>query len=168
MQDLSLSDVAWIFGSLITLVIAVRLARPVWLLLGALRRRYLVVDWAGIRAVLADDMSSDEHEPPESLAEPEPARSASEPRGTAFAGSLNAGELRLNADEIAAVRRMIEHKMTAVKPSKSSTIQAGFGVSRGGAALYQRASLIYDTLFGSPEPVVQFRPLDADSRPILR
>lgn len=90
--------------------------------------------------------------------EPEPPRSLSapllnpiEPDEPAF---TNADELHLNADEIVAVARMIKHNATAAKPSKTSTIQAGFGVSRGGSPLYQRASLIYDTLFGQPEPAV--------------
>lgn len=73
-------------------------------------------------------------------------------------GSENAAELQLNAAEVSALHRMIEHNKTAAKPSKSSTIQAGFGVSRGGSSAYQRASLIYDTLFGPPQPAIKYRP----------
>jgi len=90
--------------------------------------------------------------------EPEPPRSSdiphmnhAEPRS---GDSLNPAELRLNADEVAAIARMIEHNKTAAKPSKSRTIQAGFGVSRGGSQLYVRASAIYDALFGAPAPAV--------------
>lgn len=72
-------------------------------------------------------------------------------------GSANPAELFLNAAEVVALQRMIEHNKTAAKPSKSSTIQAGFGVSRGGSTAYQRASLIYDTLFGAPAPAVRYR-----------
>lgn len=71
--------------------------------------------------------------------------------------SVNPSELQLNAAEVAALQRMIDHNKTAAKPSKSSTIQAGFGVSRGGSAAYQRASVIYDALFGPPAPAVQYR-----------
>lgn len=96
-------------------------------------------------------------------AEPEPARSAAIPHMNAIEPdeprSLNAGELLLNAAEIAAISRMIEHNRTAAKPSKSSTIQAGFGIARGGSAAYQRASHIYDLLFGPPEPAIKYRPL---------
>jgi hypothetical protein len=95
----------------------------------------------------------DEYEP-----EPEPPRSLDIPHMNhvepPVRGSLNPAELRLNADEVAAVSRMIEHNKTAAKPSKSSTIQAGFGVSRGGSQLYQRASAIYDAFFGMPAPAV--------------
>lgn len=79
--------------------------------------------------------------------------------------SLNPVELQLNADEVAAVARMIEHKMTAIKPTKSNTIQAGFGVSRGGSQAYLRASAIYDALFGTPAPAVQYRAPDGGIEP---
>jgi len=72
-------------------------------------------------------------------------------------GSGTSVELQLNAAEVAALQRMIGHNKTAAKPSKSSTIHAGFGVSRGGSPAYQRASLIYDALFGSPAPAVKYR-----------
>lgn len=95
--------------------------------------------------------------------EPEPRRSrdfpllnGAEPQSI---GSVNPLDLVLNADEVIAVARMIDHNRTAAKPSKSSTIQAGFGVSRGGSAAYTRASLIYDTLFGPPAPAVKYREL---------
>lgn len=71
--------------------------------------------------------------------------------------NANAANLHLNADEVVALHRMIEHNKTAAKPSKTSTIQAGFGVSRGGGDKYQRASLIYDALFGPPQPAVKYR-----------
>lgn len=58
--------------------------------------------------------------------------------------------LVLTRDEIAAVARMIAHNKSAAKPTKSSTIQAGFGVSRGGGATYLRASAIYDQIFAAP------------------
>lgn len=83
-------------------------------------------------------------------------------------GSENRAELALNADEVAAVGRMILHNRTAAKPSKSSTISAGFGVSRGGSAAYMRASLIYDTLFGPPAPAVQYRELTPDRQQLLK
>lgn len=63
----------------------------------------------------------------------------------------DAGDLlTLTRDEIAAVARMIAHNKAAAKPTKSSTIQAGFGVSRGGGATYLRASAIYDQIFAAP------------------
>jgi hypothetical protein len=96
-----------------------------------------------------EDMYEDEPEPPRSIDIPH--MNHVEP---SVRGSLNQAELRLNADEVAAVARMIEHNKTAVKPSKSSTIQAGFGVSRGGSQLYVRASAIYDAFFGAPTPAV--------------
>ncbi len=103
--------------------------------------------------VESDDGFEDEY-----AAEPEPPRSSDIPHMNhvepLVRGSLNPAELRLNAEEVAAVARMIEHNKTAAKPSKSSTIQAGFGVSRGGSQLYQRASAIYDALFGAPAPAI--------------
>lgn len=75
-----------------------------------------------------------------------------EPDEPAF---VNAEEIVLNGEEIEAVARMIKHNAMAKKPSKSSTIQAGFGVARGGSAAYVRASLIYDALFGRPEPAIE-------------
>lgn len=76
--------------------------------------------------------------------------------------------LTLNAEEVEALTRMIEHKIRAAKPTKSSTIQAGFGVSRGDSPRYRRASLIYDTLFAPPVPAQPaYRPLDAQRRPVL-
>jgi hypothetical protein len=53
----------------------------------------------------------------------------------------------LNPQEVAAVGRMIEHKATAEKPNKASTIWAGFGIKKGESQRYKRASEIYDTLF---------------------
>lgn len=100
--------------------------------------------------------------------EPEPRRSVeipllngAEPQSI---GSVNPLELALNAAEVIAVARMIEHNRTAAKPSKSSTIQAGFAVSRGGSPAYIRASLIYDTLFGPPAPAVTYRELTPDHK----
>lgn len=91
------------------------------------------------------------------VTEPEPPRSPqvnhAEPERTHGSGSA---ELALNADELAAVQRMIKHNAAAKSPSKTSTIAAGFGVSRGASAAYQRASIIYDALFGQPEPAIQF------------
>ena len=88
-----------------------------------------------------------------------------EPQSEPF---VNRAELHLNADEIAAVARMVDHNRTAAKPSKSSTIGAGFGVSRGGSQAYQRASAIYDALFGPPAPAVQYRELTPDRQQILK
>lgn len=99
--------------------------------------------------------------------EDEPTAEPDEPRSGAFSllngaephanGSENPPELFLNAAEMLALHRMIEHNKTAAKPSKSSTIHAGFGVSRGGSEAYKRASMIYDTLFGAPPPAVKYR-----------
>jgi hypothetical protein len=106
-------------------------------------------------------MSSSVRDEEEIEPEPEPPRSdefslpaATEPRAN---GSANLAELQLNAAEVAAIHRMIEHNKVSAKPSKSSTIQAGFGVSRGGSGAYTRASLIYDALFGVPVPAVKYR-----------
>lgn len=82
--------------------------------------------------------------------EPEP-----EPEANAAAERENperTSAFGLNPDECAAVARMIEHKMTAEKPTKASTIWAGFGVKKGASTRYQRASEIFDTLFVLPEP----------------
>ena len=46
--------------------------------------------------------------------------------------------------------RMIAHNKTAAKPTKSSSIEAGFGLKRGGGPAYARASAIYDRLFAAP------------------
>jgi hypothetical protein len=108
------------------------------------RRRSIMSNWANF-----EGESEDEPEPPRS--DQVPHMNHVEPP---VRGSLNHAELRLNVDEVAAVARMIEHNKTAAKPSKSSTIQAGFGVSRGGSQLYMRASAIYDVFFGAPAPAV--------------
>ena len=66
----------------------------------------------------------------------------------------------LSIEEMAAVQAMIRHRDTVMargeKPTKSGSILAGFGVKRGGAPRYERASEIYDVLFGAPEPVSHF------------
>lgn len=130
--------------------------------LGSIALGKVVRWWDGRRAV---DLSPDEAFMD---AEPEPLGSAVFPLPNGVEpdmnGSQNAFDLRLNAAEVAALQRMIIHNKTAAKPSKSSTIQAGFGVSRGGSAAYQRASLIYDTLFGPPLPAVQYRPLTTEQQ----
>lgn len=82
--------------------------------------------------------------------------------------SENPAELYLNALEVAALQRMIDHNKTAVKPSKSSTIQAGFGVSRGGSAAYARASQIYDALFGAPSPAVKYRQITPEQEALRK
>lgn len=143
---------ATLFAIAVSIVIAVFLwfyiARPILEDWGVIKKEESVSDYQpGVKTAPAPQA-------PKKQPEPEPARSAPEPSGTAFAGSGNQDDLTLNADEIEAVARMIKHNTTAVKPSKSSTIQAGFGVSRGGSAAYVRASLIYDKFFGQPEPAV--------------
>ena len=96
----------------------------------------------------------DDEEPYEPRSNDFPLPAAIEPRAN---GSENPAELRLSPAEVTAIHRMIRHNATAAKPSKSSTIQAGFGVSRGGSPAYQRASLIYDALFGVPAPAIRYR-----------
>ena len=65
-----------------------------------------------------------------------------------------AGLLLTNA-EVAAIGRAIVHNRTAEKPTKSSTIQAGWGLKRGGGTGYQRASEIYDAIF-DPQPEAKY------------
>jgi hypothetical protein len=143
---------AQVFAILVTIVIAgflwFYIVRPI------LEDYGIIKEGEGVKPSQVVMSRAPSPPPPDQRPEPEPARSASEPHGTTFDGSENQRELVLNADEIEAVNRMIKHNTTAAKPSKSSTIQAGFGVSRGGSAAYVRASLIYDTLFGQPEPAV--------------
>ncbi len=103
------------------------------------------------------DQRSGEQSEPERARSPDGSRmNHAEPERTAFAEPF---ALTLNADEVAAVQKMILHKAAAQRPSKSSAIMAGFGVSRGGSGNYIRASEIYDALFGPPEPAVKYRPL---------
>ncbi len=74
--------------------------------------------------------------------------------------------LALTSEECIAVARMILHRATAERFTKSSTIQAGFGVSKGASARYKRASDIYDALFAvdfGPE----YRDLDTNARPVI-
>jgi hypothetical protein len=123
-------------------------------------------------------MSSEDEKARFAPDEPEPARSneipllnGQEPQFSVRSTNANAVDLHLNAEEMIAVTRMIEHNKTAVKPSKTNTIQAGFGVSRGGGEKYQRASLIYDALFGVPAPAVngpEFRQPDGTTAPATR
>lgn len=70
---------------------------------------------------------------------PNPALESGSPLGTC--------SLELNAQEVAAIGRMIEHKASAAKPTKASVIDAGFGIKKGDSARYKRASEIYDALF---------------------
>jgi hypothetical protein len=116
----------------------------------------------GVPIPIIEPPDAPESEPARSVEIPPPA--AVEPHAN---GSQNPSELALNADEVAAVARMIEHNKTAAKPSKSSTIRAGFGLSRGGGSKYQRASAIYDALFGPPAPAVQYRELTPDRKAAL-
>ncbi len=58
--------------------------------------------------------------------------------------------LVLNADELAAVRAMIGHKTMAEKPTKESTLFAGFAAKKGASERYRRASALYDALFAPP------------------
>ena len=83
--------------------------------------------------------------------EPEP-----EPEANAAAERQNSdetGAFALSPDECAAVARMIDHARGAEKPTKASTIWAGFGLKKGASSRYQRASAIYDTLFIAPEQI---------------
>lgn len=117
----------------------------------------------GAAAYVEEEIEEEPEPEPEPLGSPVPPHmNAVEPRSS---GSPEPFALALNADEIAAVGRMIEHNRTAAKPSKSSAIQAGFGVSRGGSQTYQRASAIYDALFGAPTPAVQYRQPDGGTAP---
>lgn len=162
-------------ATIILAVVVILIRRWAWLCGGllALFGQHKVTPWALVflpaAAAYLPDMSSDEDEAVEPEPEPEPLGSpvpphmnAVEPRSS---GSSEPFALALNADEMAAVARMIEHNRTAAKPSKSSAIQAGFGVSRGGSQTYQRASAIYDALFGTPVPAVQYRQPDGGTAP---
>lgn len=142
-MDFSLSDIAWVGGGLVALTIVSL----------CFTHRVEIAQAFRLEWLFAYPFEEDEE-----AAEPQPQRSAApphlnhaEPDEPPFA---NADALLLNADEVLAVARMIKHNATAAKPSKSSTIQAGFGVSRGGGATYMRASAIYDALFGQPNPAV--------------
>lgn len=77
------------------------------------------------------------------------------------------GAFALNPEECAAVARMIEHKVTAEKPTKASIIWAGFGLKKGASAKYQRASEIYDALFVIPPPEDSYPTLRAQQRPSI-
>lgn len=123
----------------------------IFLVAGYLMRGGTLDVWGIVRRYVAVRIA-DEPDPPSS--DEFPLLNDAEPYAN---GSENAAELWLNPAEVAALHRMIEHNKTAAKPSKSSTIQAGFGVSRGGSAAYQRASLIYDALFGTPAPAIKYR-----------
>ena len=82
--------------------------------------------------------------------DPEPNRTepANPPNPALQSGSIaGTSSLELNPQEMAAVARMIEHKASAEKPNKASTIWAGFGIKKGESARYKRASEIYDALF---------------------
>jgi hypothetical protein len=74
------------------------------------------------------------------------------------------GAFVLNPDECAAVAKMIEHKVTAEKPTKASIIWAGFGIKKGDSAKYKRASEIYDALFIIPPPADPYPTLNAERR----
>jgi hypothetical protein len=162
--------------TIILAVVVILIRRWAWLCGGllALFGQHEVTPWALVllpaaAAYLDEDMSSEEDEAAEPEPEPEPLGSpvlphmnAVEPRSS---GSSEPFVLALNADEMAAVARIIEHNKTAARPSKSSAIQAGFGVSRGGSQTYRRASAIYDALFGAPPPAVQYRQPDGGTAP---
>lgn len=74
------------------------------------------------------------------------------------------GAFILNLEECAAIARMIEHKVTAEKPTKASIIWAGFGLKKGASAKYQRASEIYDALFVIPPEPNPYPALSAQQR----
>ena len=77
------------------------------------------------------------------------------------------GAFALNPEECAAVARMIEHKVTAEKPTKASIIWAGFGLKKGASTKYQRASEIYDALFVIPPPEDPYPTLRSQQRPSI-
>ena len=66
----------------------------------------------------------------------------------------------LTIEELSAVQAMARHRETVMArgetPTKSGSILAGFGVKRGGTQRYERASEIYDALFGAPVPLTHY------------
>jgi hypothetical protein len=119
----------------------------------------------GVRSVPLSSRESAWYPPNERTNEPANPPNAAAERGS----SVLPGAFVLNADECIAVARMIDHKTSAEKPTKASTIWAGFGLKKGESAKYQRASLIYDTLFVLPPapPPAKYAELDEQRRPIL-
>lgn len=75
-------------------------------------------------------------------------------------------------DQVEAVRAMIDYALgesrRGEKPSKTRRIQAGFKIGRGASPRYQQASMMYDLLFGDPEPAVKYRSLGPDGKPVLK
>jgi hypothetical protein len=97
------------------------------------------------RPVRAPEVVQNRPEMPPRTERTEP---ANQPNPALQSGSpLGTSSLELNAQEIAAIGRMIEHKASAEKPNKASTIWAGFAIKKGDSARYKRASEIYDALF---------------------
>lgn len=66
----------------------------------------------------------------------------------------------LSEAEIMSVQKMGHYIMSTARlgrvPSKSGAILAGFGIKRGASPRYERASLVYDTIFGPPKPAVDY------------
>lgn len=80
--------------------------------------------------------------------------------------ALRPGSFVLEPEELVGVARMILHKCSAERPTKASTIEAGFGVKKGDSAKYKRASLLYDMFFVIP-PTEKYRPL-TDTQELTR
>lgn len=81
-------------------------------------------------------------------------------------GAAPGGGLDLTAEELVAVQKMLYAHRRALAfgqaLSKTDAIKAGFGVGRSGSnPKYQRASAIYDSLLGEPEPAVKYPTLAA-------
>jgi hypothetical protein len=100
------------------------------------------------RGAAADRAADVVHYQRETAAEPNRTEPPNLPNAAAErAEPFGTSAFALNPQEVAAVGRMIEHKATAEKANKASTIWAGFGIKKGESARYKRASEIYDTLF---------------------
>lgn len=154
MQDFSLNDLAWVLGSLLCVSIIGILWTQRAAIVSIVSGQWRASLERARQQKAARDLLYGYAEPEPLSSNAFPLLNDAEPYAN---GSGTAPELYLNEAEVAALQRMIRHNATAAKPSKSSTIQAGFGVSRGGSAAYTRASLIYDALFGAPAPAVKYR-----------
>lgn len=107
-------------------------------------RRYVVMSYKPGEGVVSNAVqnwpeNTESNRTNEPSNPPNPALQSGSPLATsAFA---------LNPQEVSAVGKMIEHRASADKPTKASTIWAGFAIKKGDSTKYKRASEIYDALF---------------------
>lgn len=144
-------------------------------------RQVIAARWRYYFPVMSSQEAWDDDDEEDETADFQGSERTSNPGSVAFAsdgttrtpafGSEPAGGFVLSAEEMIAIQKMNHYLLTNAQrgqaPSKSGAILAGFGLKRGGGPRYMRAALIYDTIFGEPEPAIKYPTLAARRKPSI-